>query len=245
MNHQKRTEDRIEVVFQPQAWINDNAIDSDCGITVVVTHRVLSLSLDKIRQLGQQDFAIDTVLRAHALEHDGPCRVDVAEPVCEFFGVKDLSEITEDMLLEARQIPLRQPDVTLPVKNCSPAHPDGTPRRLAEGEGVTSLRSGGPDLSQLESNALLGELRRRGLVVSAWSQDDATSILENDDETGSLTDAQFDLLEANLFARASVSLKELLAARGNQHIADLWDIHRTSLIAGVCESQGKSKEPSM
>ncbi|KAF7962619.1 hypothetical protein AWV80_19355 [Cupriavidus sp. UYMU48A] len=221
------------MVFQPQAWIDDCAVDIDCGITVVVTHRVLSLSLDKIRRLGNQDFAIDTVLRAHALEHDGPCRVDVAEPVCEFFGVKDLSEITEDMLLEARQIRLLRPDVTLAGENCSPALSDGTPARLPEGEGVSSLGSGSPDLSQLESNALLGELRRRGLVVSAWSQDDATSTLENDDETGSLTDAQFGLLEANLFARASVSLGELLTARGNQHIADLWDIHRTSLIAGV------------
>jgi len=294
MNQQKQTVKRIEVVFQPQAWIDDHAVDIDGGISVDVTSRVVPLPLDTIRRLVDQDYAIYTLLYAHAVEHDGPCRVEVVEPVCEFFGVKDLSEITEEMLLQARQTQLERLHETLSMEAFIPAQPNGTVAptvqdekvpgtvrssaevlrwlldqarelkamkveingdyspedlaawdgRLAEAERVTSHVSDSPDLSQMESNVLLGELRRRGLVVSAWGQDDATSTLENDDETDSLTDAQFGQLDASLFAKASVSLEDLLTTRGNQHIADVWDIHRTSLIAEVCGSQAEPAAPS-
>jgi hypothetical protein len=89
------------------------------------------------------------------------------------------------------------------------------------------------DLSVIESEALVTELRCRGLVVSTWGTDDATTVLENDDSTSCLTDEQFDLLEAKLFEKASATLEDLLADRGNQHISDTWDIYSPTLMAEV------------
>ncbi|WP_454734467.1 hypothetical protein [Cupriavidus pauculus] len=213
---------QIVAVFQPQAWIDDYAVDIDCAVSVNVVHRVLALSLDKIHRLGEQDFAIDTVFPAHALDHDGPCRVDLAEPVRAFFGVTDLSEITEQMLTAARQ---EAKALLVPVVDPVPA----SNQQDQENEALP----GTTDLSTFENVALIGELRRRGLIVSAWSQEDVVASLENDDETDGLTDTQFNLLEEQLFEKARVSLEDLLAGRGNQHIADTWDIHRTTLLQEV------------
>ena len=93
---------RILAIFQPQAWVDDNAIDIDGQEEVDITEKVLALPLEKIHRLADQDLAADTVLYDQALEHDGPNRVEVAEQVCEFFAVSDLSSITEERLLAER-----------------------------------------------------------------------------------------------------------------------------------------------
>lgn len=93
---------RILAIFQPQAWVDDCALDIDGQEEIDITEKVLALPLEKIHRLADQDLATDTVLYDQALEHDGPNRVEVAEQVCEFFAVSDLSSITEEQLLAER-----------------------------------------------------------------------------------------------------------------------------------------------
>ncbi|VWC79186.1 hypothetical protein BLA39750_01070 [Burkholderia lata] len=89
------------------------------------------------------------------------------------------------------------------------------------------------DLSNIEADVLLYELRRRGLVVSAWGLEDAATPLENDDETEDLTDEQFAQLEEKLLEKASVSLEDVLTSRGNEHFAIIWDTQRARMLEDV------------
>ncbi|TES73099.1 hypothetical protein E2P84_22330 [Burkholderia cepacia] len=90
-----------------------------------------------------------------------------------------------------------------------------------------------PDLSDVDADLLLRELRRRGLVVSAWGLEDAATPLENDDETEGLTKDQFARLEEKLLEKASVSLEDLLTTRGNEHFANIWDTQRSRMLEEV------------
>jgi hypothetical protein len=47
------------------------------------------------------------------MTHDGPFTVCAVDSVCEFFGVKELSEVTEDMLVTARHARLNVQESTL------------------------------------------------------------------------------------------------------------------------------------
>lgn len=89
------------------------------------------------------------------------------------------------------------------------------------------------NLSNIEADVLLCELRSRGLVVSAWGLEDAATPLENDDETEDLTDEQFARLEEKLLEKASVSLEDLLTSRGNEHFAIVWDVQRSRMLEEV------------
>ncbi|WP_176043057.1 hypothetical protein [Burkholderia stabilis] len=99
---------RIVAVFQPQAWNNDRAIDIDGREHIDVTDRVLRLPLDRIHSLRDYRDSTDNLVdgSSAALKHVGPFTVRVADSVCGFFGEKQLSDITEDMLVSARQATL-------------------------------------------------------------------------------------------------------------------------------------------
>ncbi|KWN05415.1 hypothetical protein WT83_29110 [Burkholderia territorii] len=95
----------------------------------------------------------------------------------------------------------------------------------------------------IEPDALLGDLRRRGFVVSAWNLNDTTGPLENDDATEGLTDEQFLRLQEKLFEKASVSLEDVLTTRGNQHIADIWEMQRCRMLDEVRAKQAETQAP--
>ncbi|MBR8189049.1 hypothetical protein KDW82_08255 [Burkholderia vietnamiensis] len=99
--------------------------------------------------------------------------------------------------------------------------------------------------STIEPDTLLRELRRRRFVVSAWNLNDTTGPLENDDATEGLTDEQFVRLQEKLFEKASVSLEDVLTTRGNQHIADIWDMQRCRMLDEVRGKQAETQAPSL
>jgi len=109
MQQVKMPEKGIVAVFQPQAWINDHATDIDGLEDVDVTEQVLRLSLDRIHALQDYRDSTDDLVggSSAALQHDGPFTVSAVDSVREFFDVKELSDITEDMLLAARQAMLK------------------------------------------------------------------------------------------------------------------------------------------
>ncbi|KKI36161.1 hypothetical protein VI03_25700 [Burkholderia vietnamiensis] len=105
----KSPKKRIMAVFQPQAWVNDHAMDIDHRTDVDVTDKVLSLPLDTIHRLADDDYDTDDLVDLQALGHNGPFYVEVSKQVCEFFGVAELSDVTEDMLASARQATVKAP----------------------------------------------------------------------------------------------------------------------------------------
>ncbi|WP_186214511.1 hypothetical protein [Burkholderia gladioli] len=268
---QEMPDKRIMAVFQPQAWINDDATDIDGREDVDVTERVLRLPLDRVHAL--QDYRDSTELLVDgstvAIEHDGPFTVKAVDSICTFFGVKDLSDITEDMLVAARQAERQTfEDWVAGVEREVGSDVDGESYRRYYNQGMSPSEavrqdrlddglkeenstgaavavSGTPDLSNLEAEVLLAELRRRGLVVSAWGIDDATGTLENDAATESLTESQFAQLEEKLFEKAADTLEDILANRGNDHINDIWSIHGQKLIAVVLEQDAAPHAPSL
>lgn len=105
---------RIVAVFQPQAWINDYATDIDGREDVDVTEQVLRLPLERVRALQDYRDSTDVLVDGSAvtIEHDGPFTVKAVDSVCKYFGVKDLSDITESMLVAARQAVGKMPEVS-------------------------------------------------------------------------------------------------------------------------------------
>lgn len=95
---------QILATFLPQAWIDDYAVEIDGRDDVDVTQRVLGLSLAQIHHLQDHRASTDDLLNGSsvALEHDGPFTVYVVDNICAFFGVTALSDITEQMLADAR-----------------------------------------------------------------------------------------------------------------------------------------------
>lgn len=96
------TRKRIMAVFQPQAWQNDHAIETDGRQDVDVTEKVLSLSLEQIHGLGDDGIDTDNLVDPDAHGHGGPYYVKAAEAICEYFGVEQLQQITDTQLAGAR-----------------------------------------------------------------------------------------------------------------------------------------------
>lgn len=88
--------------FQPQAWINDYAVDVDGACDVDVTEQVLALDLKAILALRDNRDGTDELVDLAALDHHGPFYVEVEDSLCAFFGVDEQTEISQDMLDVAR-----------------------------------------------------------------------------------------------------------------------------------------------
>lgn len=92
--------------YQPQAWINDNAVDIDGGQDVDVTPDVLRLArsdLDGLHSLRDYRDSSDALVERHlaTIGHDGPFTVEVVDAVAKAFGVDSLGDITEAMVDDA------------------------------------------------------------------------------------------------------------------------------------------------
>lgn len=88
---------RVIAHFQPQAWVSDNAMNIDGECDLDVTERLLSMPLQDIYQLADDDYLSDELV-AGLTEHSGPHYVTVTESVLAFFGVDSLEDITEAMM---------------------------------------------------------------------------------------------------------------------------------------------------
>lgn len=92
---------RVIARFQPQAWVNDTAMNIDGVCDLDVTDRLLAMSLKHIHLLEDDDYPSDKLV--HGLtDHVGPHYVEVKDSILEFFAVEKLTDITEAMLAEQR-----------------------------------------------------------------------------------------------------------------------------------------------
>jgi len=96
------TERSIQAKFQRQVWINDYAVDTAPIEDVDVTKEALRLSLEKLREMEDDQYVSDELVNLEALGHDGPFYVQAQEALCQFFDVENLSTINQEMLDAAR-----------------------------------------------------------------------------------------------------------------------------------------------
>lgn len=85
------SEKRVIARFQPQAWINDYAVDIDGAYKFDVTDQILAMGKDKAREVEDSDYSSDELWQAWVADHpdqdhDGPFRVEVEAAVRAFFG---------------------------------------------------------------------------------------------------------------------------------------------------------------
>ena len=94
--------------YQPQAWINDNAVDIDGSQDVDVTQDVLCLAQNNLAGLHSlRDYrdSSDALVERHlgAIGHEGPFSVEVVNAVTKAFGVDSLGDISEAMVEDAAE----------------------------------------------------------------------------------------------------------------------------------------------
>lgn len=107
------TNRRIVGTFQRQRWSGpkqDLAIPEGEKEDFDATDAVLLLSLEELQRLADHDTSSDA-LGLRFIRWDGPCEVAVVEAICDYFGVGELSDITEEALAFARQEANPQPPV--------------------------------------------------------------------------------------------------------------------------------------
>jgi len=75
---------------------------------------------------------------------------------------------------------------------------------------------------------LLGELRRRGYVLSAWSVEDARSAIENGDED--YDEALVQEMAEALLDRSDRQLEDILGSRGNEALSDMWAMFKDEIV---------------
>lgn len=96
-------------------------------------------------------------------------------------------------------------------------------------------------LKQASISQLLDELVSRGHVISAWSREDL-DFLDETDWTAELTDEQLEALKDLVLVQAGAGLKDILGARGNEHLADWADLNKDRLIEEVTKVPPVSDE---
>lgn len=82
---------------------------------------------------------------------------------------------------------------------------------------------------------LLGELRRRGHVLSVWSVEDAKSAITDSDEGDDLDGAMLERAAEALLDGSSRSLEDILGSRGNEHLSDMWSLQRDEILQALAE----------
>lgn len=89
------------------------------------------------------------------------------------------------------------------------------------------------DLSQVDTDELIQELRSRGLRLSIWTLEDARGVIDSAEDLPELSEEQSDAMARTLLdiAWADNGMDEILAHRGNEHLDDVWSTRRDDIMA--------------
>lgn len=115
------TNRRINCTFVKEAWSGRKGDDvvTVGSLTFDATDAILSLSLEEIHALNDNDTSSDAIGQQH-VDWEGPHRVYVVEAIQEFFGVPGLMAISESALNHARECfkprPIIEDKVTLTIE---------------------------------------------------------------------------------------------------------------------------------
>ena len=98
-------EPRFMATFRPQAWQNGYAVDVDGKVEFDATGKLLTLSLDEIREFKENDYDSDNLADdlPERQDHDGPFEVDTdLDGWMEQNGIEDHSTMTQEQLNRLR-----------------------------------------------------------------------------------------------------------------------------------------------
>jgi len=84
-------EEKVIARFQPQAWINDYAVDIDGAYDFDVTDMIVAMGKEKALELENNQYNSDALWQAWVADHpdkdhDGPFYVEIEAAVRRFFG---------------------------------------------------------------------------------------------------------------------------------------------------------------
>lgn len=87
--------------FEKQIWDGNDQLVTVGTERFEATETILSMGLEQILDLEDCQSETDEIGQRY-VEHHGPFSVYITESICDFFDVTDLSEVTEEMLAEAK-----------------------------------------------------------------------------------------------------------------------------------------------
>ncbi len=96
----------IQAHVQPQAFSQSYPnLPANVGevVAVDVTERLLSMSAKDLSSVQDNDWTSEFLI-AGLIQHQGPRLIHVEESIKSFFGVGFLEEVTDQMLMKAREI---------------------------------------------------------------------------------------------------------------------------------------------
>ena len=97
-------------------------------------------------------------------------------------------------------------------------------------------------LSAATDQQLLDALIQRGFVISAWSAEDL-SFLDGQDWMSGLTNNQVKAVKAGALESCGRGLQDILAQRGNDHLADWCDLNKDMLLAAGALAHAEAALP--
>lgn len=114
------TNRRIHCDFYKQRWDGSKrGLAEVCHILFDVTDHVLLMDIRDLHKLRDGEESSAQIGRAY-VSWDGPCRAEVVDSVCAYFGVNSPTDITPDALAAARALvspqPPREQEVTMVLK---------------------------------------------------------------------------------------------------------------------------------
>lgn len=86
-------------------------------------------------------------------------------------------------------------------------------------------------LKEFSDQDLLGELRRRGHVLSVWSAEDAKSAIEESEEAAGLDEAALQEAAEALLDLGGRQLEDILGSRGNEALSDFWAMFKDDILS--------------
>jgi len=81
---------RVIAHFQPQAWVNDSAVDIDGAYTFDVTKQIEQMGRKAAEEISDGDYSSDDLWHVYCDQHpgdhhDGPFRVTVEQAIEDYF----------------------------------------------------------------------------------------------------------------------------------------------------------------
>lgn len=91
------------VQFHPQTWVGEQPVSAGAAERVDVTDQVLAMAVADIATLQDCTPAANALVDAESRGHYGPYTVCCEAALRNFFGVKSLAELTQDIVDEMRE----------------------------------------------------------------------------------------------------------------------------------------------
>jgi hypothetical protein len=93
---EEATGPRVLAHFQPQAWVNDYAVEIDGAYTFDVTKQIEQMGREAALEIEDNEYSSDDLWHVHCDQHpgdhhDGPFRVTVEEAIKTYFEALDAS----------------------------------------------------------------------------------------------------------------------------------------------------------